>query len=436
VRSILGKVANFLANVWGIVKFVGSCLLSPITIPLVAWRAAVNFSLAKSRVAAFCHQIEALDAGVSPSPPYDRLGRIDAGDDVFISSDLHRCFRGRRDWLGVQDVKELYVALLDHYDRQGAHLVENGDIEDFWMVGGSPYGQAYDLIRGVLYFIPGRGGLELRRALFGRHLQRIVENNLLSYLRIARRFAPAGRYHRVVGNHDDVFLDPVLSTELARHLGGVEPTDWVVLARPDGSAAAVITHGHQTDGWNAPGRSGLGNFATWVGNTVSDVPGLEAPESVPRRSLTLDLLAGRLRNHLLTVSDTFGTNTGYDSLDEERLFDAIGGASDSGPWLIFGHTHLPVFQPLSRTGVPWYRYANSGSGIWNGMITGIEWDGATQTPRVVAWLWADQEDTAGFTEGNVVAERNGRPVARIVLEADTGGRHLRAPARRGVSSPG
>jgi hypothetical protein len=428
VRPILGRITIVLVDLWGVVKFVGGFVLSPIILPIVAWRAAINFSLAKSRVATFCHQIRALDSGLAPSPPFDRVDRIDANQDVFISSDLHRCYPGRRDWLRVQDVKELYAAMLDHYGNSDAHLVENGDIEDFWMVGGSPYGQAWDFVRATLLLLPGRGGLELRRALVRQHLRRIVANNLISYLKIARHFAPRGRYHRIVGNHDDVFLDPALSKELSTHLGGVRPTDWVVLENPDGSAAAVITHGHQTDGWNSPGRANLGKFATWIGNTISDTPGLEAPESISPRSLTLDLLEGRLSNHLLTVGNTFGTNTGYDSLDEERLFDTIGGATDAGPWLILGHTHLPVFQPLSRTKVPWYRYANSGNGIWNGMITGVEWDGETRRPRVVAWLWADQSDTAHLTEDNVVHHRNGRPVARIALEPDPTGRHLRAPA--------
>lgn len=420
------QVYGALATAWAIVKFVIGWMLMPIVTPFIAWRAAVNHALAKARVGSFRAAVAALDAGVTPPAPTDRVTWLPSDIDVFISSDLHRCFPGARDWLEVQGTKGLYAAMLDFYAESGAHVIENGDIDDFWMIGGSPYGQAYDAARVATKPLPGRLGLELRRSLYRQHLQRIVAANHLSYDRIAKRLAPAGRYHRTVGNHDDVFLDPALAEEIAAVSGGVDPVDWVVLTHPDGSAAAVITHGHQTDGWNSPGRSNLGQAATWLANSFSDAPGLEAPDSIPPRSLTLALLRGHLPNHLISVDQRFGTNMRYDSLDEERLFDAFGGASNLGPWILLGHTHLPVFQPLSKSAVPWVRYVNSGNGLWNGMVTGIEWSGAEQRPVLVAWLWADDEDTTEFTEDHVVTEWEGRPIARIELSRDLDGRHVRA----------
>lgn len=424
-----------LATAWAIVKFAIGSLLTPFLLPFIAWRAAMNHSLAKSRVGSFRAAVTALDVGVIPPAPTDRVTWLSADTDLFISSDLHRCYPGARDWLEVQGTKPLYAAMLDHYADVGAHVIENGDIEDFWMIGGSPYGQAYDAARVATKPLPGRLGLELRRSLYRQHLHRIVEANRLSYDRIARRLAPEGRYHRTVGNHDDVFLDPALADTLAEVIGGVEPTDWVVLARHDGSAAAVITHGHQTDGWNSPGRSGLGQSATWLANTLSDTPGLQAPDSIPPRALTLALLRGQLPNHLITVDQRFGANIRYDSLDEEGLFDAFGGATEAGPWILLGHTHLPVFQPLSRSAVPWARYVNSGNGLWNGMVTGIEWSGAEQRPRLVAWLWADDADTAEFTDGHTVTHWQGRPIARVELARDPDGRHVRAASSE-HASPG
>ena len=421
--------AEFAADTWGVFKFVVGLVVSPVGFALVAWRAIHNHTLAKQRVRSFPAQLAALEAGIDPVPPADRVERLSSHLDLLITSDLHRCFPGRRDWLERQDVKDLYAAVLDLATDAGRHVVENGDIDDYWMVGGSPYGQWYDAARVVTHFIPGRTGLELRRAIYRRHLRTIVANHPASYKRL-QLLGEAGRYHRTVGNHDDVYLDRALADSLSDLVGGIAICDVIVLEDHAGEAVAFITHGHQTDGWNAPGRAYLGKLATWAGNTLSDTPGLEAPDTVPPRSLTTAFLRGQLPNRLLRVSKRFGTNSKYDSLDEELLFDAFGGAATNGPWIILGHTHLPVLQPMSRSGVAWERYANSGNGIWDGMITGLEGDGAstngTPTPKMVAWLWADRHDLGGLvTEADVVAHHGGRPVARIEFERTPDGAHLR-----------
>ena len=128
-------------------------------------------------------------------------------------------------------------------------------------------------------------------------------------------------------------------------------------------------------------------------------------------------------------------NANYDSLDEELLFDAVGGAVDGGPWLLMGHTHSPLLQPLSRTGVRWMRYANSGHGLWEGMITAIEWEGSLGRPfqpKVVAWVRLDRDDDLGREaflpdDAVVVVGTDGTTVARVELVASgdgvaTGGR--------------
>jgi hypothetical protein len=167
-------------------------------------------------------------------------------------------------------------------------------------------------------------------------------------------------------------------------------------------------------------------LATWVANTISDTPGLESPDSTLPPSATLDYLTGRLPNRLLQVSTRFGTNSKYDSLDEELLFDAFGGAAESGPWILLGHTHLPVIRPMSRTGVPWNRYANSGNGIWAGMVTGLEWTGGSSPePLAVAWVWVDTPGVADLIpEGAVRLQVLDRQVARVVMRRSPAGTHL------------
>jgi hypothetical protein len=400
---------------WALLKFVLAALVAPIVSLFVAWRASVNYERAKGMMRVFPHQLDALDVGRIPVPPANRVEWVPAEVDALVVSDLHRCIAGRRDWAREQGGVEIYEAMLDHYRDAGWHVIENGDTEDFWMVGGSAYGAGYDLARLAAAIVPGRLGRRVRAHLYLGHFRRIRENNAGVYTRIAQLVAD-GRFHRTIGNHDDVFLDESLAAE-HRHAIGVGPVDWLVLQH-DGRAAAIVTHGHQTDAWNAPGRAFLGQLAMWVANTLNDVPVLDSPEPLPDRAETDNLLSGHYLNRLLTVNQRFGVNANYDSLDEELLFDAIGGASEHTPWLFLGHTHVPLMQPISRTGARWSRYANSGHGLWLDMVTAIEWPGSSGppfVPRLVAWVLVDDED--------------GRRVERVELTPSSDGRILRPTER-------
>jgi hypothetical protein len=396
---------------WATVKFVIGSLATPFVSPLVAWRASVNHERAKGMMRVVPHQIAALDSGRVPVEPSNRVDWLRADTDVLIVSDLHRSIAGDRDWARSQGAVEIYEAMLDHYGNAGWHVVENGDTEDHWMVGGSAYGSVYDAFRLVASIVPGRLGRIARRRLYREHSRRIRENYPGVYQRLAA-LGREGRHHRTVGNHDDVYLDHRLADDLRDALG-VAPVDWVVLQH-EGRAAAVITHGHLTDAWNAPHRAFLGELAMWAANTLDDIPLLDSPEPLPDRADTEHLLSGRHLNRLLTVNQRFGVNANYDSLDEEMLFDAVGGASETVPWLFLGHTHAPLMQPISRTGARWARYANSGHGLYREAITAIEWAGSSGppfTPRLVAWV--NRETTEG------------RRIERVQLEPSADGSVLR-----------
>ncbi len=172
--------------VWAVVKFVLASLAAPIVSILVAWRASVNYERAKGMMRVFPHQLDALDVGRIPVPPANRVEWVPAQIDALVVSDLHRCIAGRRDWAREQGGIEIYEAMLDHYRDAGWHVIENGDTEDFWMVGGSAYGAAYDLARLAGATIPGRIGRRIRAHLYLGHFRRIRENNAGVYDRIAR----------------------------------------------------------------------------------------------------------------------------------------------------------------------------------------------------------------------------------------------------------
>ena len=164
---------------------------------------------------------------------------------------------------------------------------------------------------------------------------------------------------------------------------------------------AVVAHGHLTDAWNGPGSAFLGRIITWMATSFDDLPGLGGNRTgLPDEEGVGRLLTGRARNRLISLDPRFGGNRSFDSLDEQRLFAHLDEVlaergAESGairpdgnlgwPWLVFGHTHLPMLRPLDAAGVP-ARYANSGTGLLERAISLIEWDPERREPRLVVWF--------------------------------------------------
>ncbi len=86
-------------------------------------------------------------------------------------------------------------------------------------------------------------------------------------------------------------------------------------------------------------------------------------------------------------------------MDEVLLFQACrqrwGQPADTdldgGPWLILGHTHIPLAAPRHPSGAGrWTRYVNCGSGITHRLVSGVEWDGSDDPLRpevsLVGWI--------------------------------------------------
>jgi len=198
-----------------------------------------------------------------------------------------------------------------------------------------------------------------------------------------------------------------------------------------GATVGVVSHGHHTDAWNAPLRAGLGKMGTWLGSALLDVPVSDNP-GLPDRDETDRILGGKLDDVLTRVSRRFGANREQFSLDEVLLFDAWRAAwpvddtapddpaaAPDEPWLVFGHTHVPLRAPLDPASRrAWSRYANSGAGIFYECVTGVEWDGRDdpQHPvvRLVAWRYADRD--AEPPANGAVAWHGTRAIVREVLD--------------------
>lgn len=404
---------GWLAAVWATVKLGVVGILTPFWAPAIMVRAATNNIRARRLISEFPDQLRSIAADGIPAAPSNRVIDIDAHQRLAIFSDLHRCVPGRLDWPARQHTKQLYALVLDCYADDDWSLCENGDIEDYWIVGGSTYGAVYDALRMSGAALARLGHAEILTETYKAHLDRIIANNEPIYGRIRSRFVRAGRYHRTVGNHDNPTSRPMVADRLREHLGQFPLADYFALRDRSGRLLGVICHGHHTDGWNAPERDNLGKLSAWIANTLIDVPRLRTPEGLPPAGAEEQMLAGQMPDRLIAVNPTFGANSSYDSLDEELLYDAVHAADLDDLWILLGHTHFPVSSPISRSGRRWERYVNSGSGVTDGVITGIEWDGTGAEPRVrlVAWTYAGRDTPAEA----VVTTADGHRLARYEL---------------------
>lgn len=406
---------SWIAAAWAVVKLAVVAAITPIWAPVIMARAAVNNRRARGLARDFPVQVRALADGRIPRAPSNRVLWVNGHRRIVLFSDLHRCVPGRLDWPARQGTKRLYELILGHYAGAEWSLCENGDVEDFWIVGGSTYGATYDVLRMTGGALDRYHRSSLLTETYRRHLDEIIENNQDIYRRIRDDFVAPGHYFRTIGNHDSPVGRPEVAQRLRQHLGDFPLVDYIALS-DEGGLIGVVAHGHHTDGWNAPVRENLGKLSAWIANTLIDVPRLETPEGLPPPGVVDIMRAGELPDRLLTVHPTFGANSDYDSLDEELLFEAVHTAGIEDVWMLLGHTHFPVAAPLSRTGRRWARYLNSGSGVNDGMITAIEWDGTGREPtaRLVAWTMAG----ADTPPAALITTPAGDRLARYVLEPD------------------
>lgn len=357
---------------------------------------------------------------------------LSSARNYFISSDLHRTPPGRRDWSHEQGNAEIYAAVLDYYADLEWDLIENGDVEDFWMVGGSPWGVVYDAYR-LLGTVLGPLGRTVRRAAYGEHLRRIIANHAPIYDRIANRFHLEGRYHRIVGNHDDVYYDTTVAEDLRLHFPGLSITDYIVLGSM-AEPAALIAHGHISDPWNSRNGAWRGRTVTWVASLVADLPwGQEM--GPPTEEEAFSPFRGGSTNVLTWLDHWMGLDHSRQTLDEAELHRAFvrKWGDGRGPWLICGHTHIPLDAPLDPSDVSYFaRYMNGGSGVAPHTITGIEWNADEGRPRLVGFTFG--HPLPG--RGDVVAEVGGQLLVRTDLGVVDGDRVGPVPSPRDHLSRG
>ena len=387
------------ASVWAVTKAAVGLIGAPVAVPTMTIAAMRTARITTARIEAFPEHLHALAEDRTPPLPGHRTVRRSSGHRYLITSDLHRCIPGRLDWPERQRVKRLYLQVLEGYASDGWHLIENGDVEDFWMVGGSTWGTVYDVAYLTGSAARGPNREDARRTILTEQLDRIVANNADIYRMLRESFCAEGRYARTMGNHDDAYTDPYMADYLRHHLPGAQVADTILLS-PEGKGPqdgiagvdAVVAHGHLTDSWNGPGFAPLGRAVTWMITGLDDLPGIPKVDGLPDEEGLGRLLGGRARNRLISVDPRYGGNRRFDSMDEERLFARLAETEpdDGWPWLVYGHTHFPMLWPQSRSGEP-VKYANSGCGVLEGAFSALEWDASDPADplRLVVWVRGD-----------------------------------------------
>ncbi|MEZ5382137.1 MAG: hypothetical protein R2754_10155 [Microthrixaceae bacterium] len=420
------------ARLWAAVKL---ALAAPFAVPTaLAVFATVPGAARKTRRRAqrFPSAILTGDTDVTGT-----LTHLDPGARYLITSDLHRCLPGARDWPRTQHTAEVYDVVLDHYATAEWGLIEAGDVEDVWMVGGSAIGAAVDALRlagGALAPINSR----LSHATSREQLRAIMANHGGTYRRLADRFCIPGRYWRLSGNHDDALGRPEVAEVVADQLPGFALSDTIALGQPGAEPEAVISHGHLTDPWNGPVGAWRGRIVTWIANTIADLRGRELGIMDARAREAL--LTGRAGNRLRAIPGAFSLDRDQFTLDESALHEAFVDrfGVNRGPWLVLGHTHIPGDGPWDPGRSSRYdRYVNAGSGVTDRVITAVEWDGTGEERRPVLVAFGTQDDlpialtypkatddahrlAVRASHRSTIGTLRGQPVVRVELRAPTG----------------
>jgi hypothetical protein len=346
--------------------------------------------------------LQAIMAGYDRYVEMFRIRRLPAGGRYVIVSDLHRYATGDLDIPTQQDDIRLYQGVLEHYAKGEWSLIENGDVEDFWLRGGSGWGVAYDVASG---FTGPAADVALDAGMAGiaeLHLANVVGNPHYArvYAMLRSLYHDKGRYFRTCGNHDDVYRSEQVVGALGRYFPGIRVDDFIVFDAPSGPVG-LVAHGHQTDAWNSGACAFLGRFTTSVVSAINDVLPDSKELGVPGAD-SVKMWDGEGGNTLTDVSPLIGVTLATDSLDEPILHgayvDSFGGGAD-GPWLILGHTHAPRIDAWDDdSDGNWARYLNDGAVLFPQMLTAVEWDGTADadnpTLSLVGWRY-------GATPGTV-----------------------------------
>jgi hypothetical protein len=314
-----------------------------------------------------------------------------------VFSDVHMYTEGDLDFFNNRGNAAIYRHALDWYDKNGFALIENGDVEDFWMRGYASTALMDTVTEQLPWpFYSGAFEEAASRSAMSAHAFNIFANNAEVYSDVRTKFHDRGRYVRLLGNHDDAWEDSDVQEIINLIYPGVVVNDYCTLDDPfTRNGIVVLAHGHQSDIFNMPMCAFAGKALTSVAARLHRLSfGAVNLFGEDRSKWVGKLRDPGLDNELQDINIvklvSFSEKDLYDDLED------MYGDSRSQPFLVLGHTH----NPKDEAGIPlfmfepewnWDEYANSGTtGMWESICFGLEID--YPSVKVIAWL----HDSAGM----------------------------------------
>ncbi len=318
------------------------------------------------------------------------IARLPSNQKYAVFSDIHMFVDGDLDFFNNSGNSKIYRSALGWYSTQGYHLIENGDVEDFWMRGGSSKGLILTLSDPLPwpYYSDAFESIAFRSANQAHAFGLFISNDA-TYATIRALFHDRGKYTKMIGNHDDVWSDPAMDPIIQALYPGISVNDYCVLYNNySGEAESILAHGHQSDIFNTPMCNFAGKAATDFASHLHEVTFGEINMfSRTQGDWGKEWNDKGFINELSEIDMLeFKSFSEYDLYED---LENIYGDSLSQPYLILGHTH----QPKNESGIPrwmyydqwdWKEYSNSGTtGMWEGVVVGLEIENSNV--NVIAW---------------------------------------------------
>jgi hypothetical protein len=317
-----------------------------------------------------------------------RIARLPVEEKYVVFSDIHMFVKGDFDFYNNNRNSAIHQWLLAKYTNDGYHLIDNGDIEDFWMRGGSIRGHILDVadILPYPYFYNAYINQSASSAL-QLHAFNIFIDNPATYMAVNDGFVAQDRYTRTIGNHDDVWdnedmlpvFDIVYDSPVVAH-------DYILLDNSQTNETEfVIAHGHQSDIWNMQLCDFAGKAVTEAFCALTELSvGLigKIKKFYETRDKWESELQGNGFDNELHRMESLGFKQSLDEVELYEELEDIYGNSLRQPYLILGHTH----HVKHNAGAPytWYEYSNSGTtGMWEEIVFCLEINNRKVQP--VAW---------------------------------------------------
>jgi hypothetical protein len=297
---------------------------------------------------------------------------------------------GNLDFFNNNKNSTIYATALSWYSTNNYHLIENGDIEDFWMRSNAPQ----ELILTISDQLPWPFYSNMFESASFRgvnqvHAFNILLNNLNIYTLIRNLFHEKGKYTRLIGNHDDVWADENMTPIMQIIYPNISINDYCTLEDPaTGNTEIIMAHGHQTDIFNTPMCNFAGKALTNLASQLHILSFGELNLFTKSKNDWETEWKGKGFSDELTKMNLLELES-FSEYDLYKMLEEIYGNSTRQPYLILGHTH----QPKDNAGIPgwmyqdqwnWNEYSNSGTvGMWEEVIFGLE----VEYPdiRVIAW---------------------------------------------------